>query len=130
MLRWLLALFILVPAAELLLLIQTGKWIGGWATLALVILSGFLGAYMAKREGKRVWEYAQFRLAKGEMPTESILDGICIFAGGALLLLPGFLSDILGLLLLIPLTRGIAKLLVLRYITKRIAKGQIVLFRR
>ncbi|MNC79575.1 phage T7 F exclusion suppressor FxsA [compost metagenome] len=85
---------------------------------------------MAKREGKRVWDYAQFRLAKGELPTDSILDGICIFIGGALLLLPGFLSDIIGLLLLIPLTRGIAKLLLFRYISKRIGQGRIVLFRR
>jgi UPF0716 protein FxsA len=130
MLRWVLALFILIPALELVLLIQTGKLIGAWATIALLILSGLFGAYMAKREGKRVWDYAQFKLAKGELPTDSILDGICIFIGGALLLLPGFLSDIAGLLLLLPLTRGIAKLLVLRYITKRIGQGKIILFRR
>lgn len=130
MLRWLAVLFIVLPALEIFLLIQSGKLIGGMATFGLLILAGFLGAYMAKREGKRVWDYAQFRLSRGEVPTDSILDGICVFLGGALLIFPGYITDIAGLLLLVPLTRGIAKLLVLRYITRRIDQGRIIFFRR
>lgn len=130
MFRWLVALFILAPAVELYLLIQTGRLIGGLNTLGLIILTGFLGAYLAKREGRRVWEYAQYRMSRGEVPTDSILDGICVFAGGMLLLAPGFLSDIIGLALLLPFTRPLPKLLLLRFIRRRLNNGGFTFYRR
>lgn len=123
MLRWLMVLFIVVPAAEIFVLFSIGQLIGGWETFALILLSGFLGAYMSKREGKRVWEYAQHRLSRGEIPTDSILDGICIFTGGLLLLTPGFLTDLLGLFLVVPFTRPVAKLFIMRIIQRQIGRG-------
>jgi UPF0716 protein FxsA len=125
MLRWLMVLFIVIPATEIFVLLSIGKLIGGWETFALILVSGFLGAYLSKREAKRVWEYAQHRLSKGEIPTDSILDGICIFAGGLLLLTPGFITDISGLLLVLPFTRPIAKLLLLKLIRRMIGRGNM-----
>lgn len=125
MLRWLTVLFIIIPATEIFVLLSIGKLIGGWETFALILASGFLGAYMSKREAKRVWEYAQHRLSRGEIPTDSILDGICIFTGGLLLLTPGFVTDIAGLLLVLPFTRPVAKVLLLKLIRRMIGRGNV-----
>lgn len=125
MLRWLLILFIVVPAAEIYVLFSIGRLIGGWETFGLLLISGFLGAYLAKREGRRVWEYARFQLSRGEIPTDSILDGICIFTGGLLMITPGILTDVAGLLLVLPFTRPLAKLLLLRWIKRMIGSGNL-----
>ncbi|WJH34731.1 FxsA family protein [Paenibacillus aurantius] len=130
MFRWLVALFILVPALEIWGLISIGRLIGGWPTFLLVLLTGFLGAYLAKREAQRVWRYANDQMARGQVPTASILDAICIFAGGLLLLLPGFLTDIAGLVLLLPVTRSACKAGILYLLQKQLAKGSIRFFRR
>ncbi|WP_438446154.1 FxsA family protein [Gorillibacterium sp. sgz5001074] len=125
MLRVLLVLFILVPATEIFVLFSMGRLIGGWETFALILVSGFLGAYLAKREARRVWDYAQHRLSRGEIPTDSILDGICIFAGGLLLVTPGFVTDLAGLFLVLPFTRPVAKLLLLWIIRRMIGRGNV-----
>lgn len=130
MFRWLVVLMIVVPAAEIYVLLTMGKLIGGWQTFGSIVLMGFLGAYLAKSEGRKVWEYAQFQLSAGEIPTDSILDGICIFAGGLLMMLPGFLTDIVGLLLVLPFTRPTAKALIARCIRKYIDQGSFTMFRR
>ena len=67
-------------------------------TFLLIIASGFLGAYFAKREGRKVMEYAKFEWSQGQLPAQQILDGICIFLGGILLITPGFITDIFGFL--------------------------------
>lgn len=123
MFRWLVAILILVPAAEIFLLISVGSRIGGWTTFGLILLTGFVGAYLAKQEARRVWDYARHQLSRGEIPTESILDGICIFAGGLLLLTPGFLTDVLGFFLVFPLTRPAAKAVLLRWLRRQIGRG-------
>jgi UPF0716 protein FxsA len=130
MFRILLAIFILVPAIEITLLITLGHLIGGWMTFALILLSGFLGAYLAKREGRKVWEYARYEWSQGQLPTQSLLDGICIFLGGILLITPGFITDIFGFLLVFPFTRPIFKVLLLAFIQKQIGKGRINFFFR
>jgi UPF0716 protein FxsA len=123
MFRVLLAIFIIVPALEVTGMITLGHFIGGWTTFGLILLSGFVGAYLAKREGRKVWAYARQQMSMGQVPTESILDGICIFAGGIFLITPGFLTDILGFLLVFPLTRPIFKVLLLTFIKKQISRG-------
>jgi UPF0716 protein FxsA len=130
MFRILLAIFIIVPALEIVGMITMGHLIGGWMTFGFILLTGFVGAYLAKREGRRVWEYARHQLSMGQVPTESILDGICIFAGGLLLISPGFLTDILGFILVFPVTRPICKVLLLRFIQRQIGRGQIQFFFR
>lgn len=118
-------MLVAVVAAEVFVFAMIGGLVGVWETFVLIILTSLLGAYLAQREGRRVWEYARYRLANGEVPTDSILDGICIFAGGLFLILPGFLTDVLGLFLLLPITRPIAKLLILKWIRRLIGNGDV-----
>lgn len=130
MFRILVIVMIVVPALEIWGLFQIGKLIGGWQTFAMIILTGFIGAWMARREGRRVWEYAQYQLRSGQMPADAILDGICIFAGGLLLLTPGFLTDVLGFLLVFPLSRPVFKAWILILIKKYWSNGNVQLFWR
>lgn len=130
MFRILLLLFIIVPTIEIYVLIQVGKVIGGWQTVFLILLTGFLGAYLAKTQGRTVWMKLQTELEMGRPPGNAILDGICVLIGGILLLTPGFVSDILGLVLLLPPTRAPIKRLLRRWIEERLAKGTWITFRR
>ncbi|PZE21633.1 FxsA family protein [Paenibacillus xerothermodurans] len=130
MFRWLLALFIIVPALEIWGLIAAGRWIGGWQTVVLIIVIAVLGAYFSKREATRVWNQASRQLSRGEMPAGTILDGLCVLVGGIMLLFPGFFTDIIGLFFLLPFTRPLAKRGILYVLRKQIAKGGIRVFRR
>lgn len=131
MFRILFVLFIVVPAIELWGIISIGKVIGGWNTVALVILTGFLGAWLAKRQGLQVIRLVQLQLSRGQMPTEALIDGALVLVGGILLMSPGFFSDLLGLLLLIPYTRMIVRHLLKLWLWRLISTGRIhLLFRR
>jgi UPF0716 protein FxsA len=101
--------FILVPLAELAVLIAVGEWIGLVPTLILLLAVSVVGAWLAKREGLAAWRRFQLALAEGRMPTVEVTDGALILLAGALLLTPGFLSDVLGILLLLPPTRALAR---------------------
>ena len=101
--------FVLVPLAELAVLIAVGDWIGLVPTLILLLVVSVVGAWLAKREGLAAWRRLQLALAQGRMPTVEVTDGALILLAGALLLTPGFLSDVLGILLLLPPTRAIAR---------------------
>jgi UPF0716 protein FxsA len=101
----LLLLFTLVPIIELALLIQVGQWIGMWPTLAIILITALIGAWLARREGTRAWSNVRRALAAGQLPGEALLHGLLVFTGGALLLTPGVLTDVLGLSLLAPPTR-------------------------
>ena len=105
MLGKLLALFILVPIIELILLIEIGKVIGTLNTVLLVIFTGVAGATLAKLEGSRVWQQTQKELADFQVPADRLIDGLLILIGGILLLTPGVLTDVLGLALIIPISR-------------------------
>jgi UPF0716 protein FxsA len=110
MFRRLVLLFITVPIVELAVLIELGRLIGLWPTLGIIAVTGIFGAMLASREGLRAWHAFQMEMAEGRMPGRPILDGLSIFAGGALLLTPGLLTDILGFTLLArPTRRWIAR---------------------
>ncbi|MBU8879682.1 membrane protein FxsA [Bacillus sp. FJAT-29790] len=113
--RYILLLLIIVPAVEISVLLLSGKLIGVWPTVGIIIFTGFLGAYLAKKQGLEMIKKTQEQLRFGQMPGESIIDGICILIGGILLLLPGFITDVTGLLLLAPAPR--------RFFKKRIKVG-------
>ncbi len=100
--------FVLVPLAELAVLIAVGDWIGLVPTLVLLLVVSLAGAWLAKREGLAAWRRFQAALTEGRMPTVEVADGAMILLAGALLLTPGFLSDVLGILLLLPPTRALA----------------------
>ncbi|MFD2370021.1 FxsA family protein [Brevibacillus sp. GCM10020057] len=129
--RILVVLFIVIPAIELWGLISIGKIIGGWNTVALVILTGVAGAWLARQQGIQVIRSVQFQLSRGQMPTESLIDGALVLVGGVLLMSPGFFSDVAGILLLIPYTRLIVRHLLKGWLWSLIASGKIqLLFRR
>lgn len=132
MFRLLLILFILVPILELWGLITVGKMIGAPLTILLVLLSGILGAYMAKSQGLKVLREMEEALYRGELPMPYIMDGVMILIGGLLLLTPGFFTDLVGLLFLIPPSRMLIKRWLIDWLRERLAKGSITFtfFRR
>lgn len=121
---------VLIPIVELWGLITMGQWIGAFPTIALVILTGVVGGYLAKREGMRTYQLVMIQLRNGELPGEALLDGAVILIGGVLLLTPGFFSDIMGLFFLIPYTRTYVKLLIRRWLSNRIHNGTFIWIRR
>ena len=98
--------FTLIPVIELYLLIKIGTVIGGLNTILLVILTGFLGAWLARLEGINTMMRLRTNLNQGLMPAEELIDAVIIFAAGVVLITPGLITDVLGLLLLWPLTRN------------------------
>ncbi len=101
----LLLLFIFVPILEISLLIRMGSVIGFWPTLGIVFLTAIVGAALARSQGFLILFKIREELNRGQLPTDSIVEGVVIFAAGLVLLTPGFLTDSIGFLLLIPNTR-------------------------
>jgi UPF0716 protein FxsA len=130
MYRLIILIMIVVPAVEIWGLITVGRMIGAWQTFGVLLLSGFIGAYLARREGKRVWALAKLQMSQRQVPTQSILDGICILVGGLLLLTPGFFTDLIGILLVIPPTRAIFRIWLVLLIQKKFLRGSTRIFRR
>jgi UPF0716 protein FxsA len=112
-------LFIVVPLVELWVIVQVGQAIGILNTFGLLILSGVVGGWLMKREGLAVWRRAQASIERGQVPTKELIDGVLILAGGALMLAPGFITDIVGMLLLLPPVRAAVRALVRRRIARR-----------
>jgi UPF0716 protein FxsA len=104
-----LLLFIVLPIAELYVIIQVGGAIGVLPTLALLLLDGIVGAALARSQGRAAWQRFNQALAEGRVPARETADGAMIIFGGALLLTPGFITDVVGLLLLLPPTRALIR---------------------
>ena len=116
----LVALFILVPIAELAVIIQVGQSIGVWWTIALLIVDSILGSLLMRSQGRIAWRRFNEALRNARIPAREVADGVLVIFGGALLLTPGFLTDILGLLFLLPPTRALIRRVFLRQAMKRI----------
>ena len=119
----LVVVFIVVPIAELYVLIQIGQAIGILPTIAILILDSILGAALMRMQGRAAWMRFNRALTEGRVPGREVMDGALVIFGGALLLTPGFLSDILGLILLLPPTRAIVRTMLLRRFAGRIVAG-------
>jgi UPF0716 protein FxsA len=102
-------LFVVVPIAEIYLIVQLGQAVGPWWTILLLIGAGVLGSMLVKREGGRAWRALQDALASHRMPATELADGALILIGGTLLLTPGFMSDVVGLFCILPFTRPVAR---------------------
>lgn len=109
-----LLLFIVIPALEIVVLVLSGKMIGVWPTFSLIVATGIIGAFLAKRQGLYTLERAKHELMNGRIPSDALLDGVCILVGGTLLLIPGFITDIAGFILLFPFAREKMKLWLVR----------------
>ncbi|GGL54232.1 FxsA family protein [Planomonospora parontospora] len=112
--------FLVVPVLEIWALIQVGQVIGGPLTVALLLADSLLGAWIVRREGRRAWQSLQTALQGGRMPDRELADGAMIVAGGALLLTPGFLTDVAGFLLVLPFTRPLMRRLGTWFFARRI----------
>jgi UPF0716 protein FxsA len=115
----LILLFIVVPIAELAILIQVGQAIGVWWTIALLVADAILGSLLARSQGRATWRRFNLAIQSGRPPAREVLDGVLVISGGALLLTPGFISDILGLFLLLPPTRAVVRAILVRRFASR-----------
>ena len=125
--KWLLPALLLVPAAEIILLLYAGNTIGIMPTLLLILLGGIGGVYLAKRQGLKALTDLRNRIGTMEAPGNAVVDGVCIFIGAVLLLFPGFISDVVGLLLLFKGPRKIIRPFIVKWIYKKMKQGQIVI---
>lgn len=131
MLFKLILLFTVTPIVELFILIKLSQITSIWTTVGLVFATGVAGAYLAKSEGRIILTRLKLEVSEGRMPGNQLLNGACVLIGGALLLTPGLVTDILGFSLVLPGTREIFKALVKRKIKKMIETGDInIYFRR
>jgi UPF0716 protein FxsA len=119
----LLALFTIVPALELFLLLQIGSWLGPLPTLLLVLLTGAVGAWFAKREGLGLLQQLRSDLSMGIPPAERLVEGALVLVGGVLLVTPGVLTDLTGLALVLPWTRRLIAPIVLARLGGMISGG-------
>ena len=110
---------------ELALLIKIGSYIGTQYTILIVILTAVIGAYMVKLEGIGIMYRIQKSMNEGAFPGEELIDGMMILVAGAVLLTPGFFTDILGFLMVIPASRKVIKRIVVRYIKDKTSSGDI-----
>ena len=121
----LILLFIVVPLAELAVIIQVGQAIGVLPTIAILLADSILGGILMRAQGRAAWRRFNEAMRAGRMPHREALDGALVIFGGALLLTPGFISDILGLLLLIPPTRAVARRIAGGLIARRAFVGVV-----
>jgi UPF0716 protein FxsA len=115
--------FIGLPILEIYVIIKVGQQIGPWWTILLLIADSVFGSWLLRREGRRAWQALQVALQEGRMPTKELADGILIVVGGTLMISPGFVTDIFGLLAILPFTRPIGRRILSGFISRRIVVG-------
>jgi UPF0716 protein FxsA len=120
MLAPLVLLFILVPIAELAVIVQVGQAIGVWWTIAILIGDSLLGSLLMRSQGRAAWRRFNAAVRSGRPPAREVLDGALVIFGGALLLTPGFISDVLGVLLLLPPSRAVVRRMLVRRLGRRV----------
>ena len=121
----LILVFTIVPLAELYILIKIGSHIGGFNTLLLVLMNTVLGALLARLQGLRTLRQIQLSLSQGQIPAEELIDGVLILFGGILLVIPGVLTDLFALVLLLPVTRTYFKRWLRRRFDRMMASGNV-----
>lgn len=114
--RYVLALLLLIPLTDALLLVPIAQYLGLLPTVALVVLTGLVGMLLVRAEGRHTLRRLQERTARGEAPTDELMDGALLIAAGAFLLTPGVVTDAIGFLLAIPLTRYPIREVLKRYV--------------
>ena len=121
---WVLALlFLLVPLAELYVIYKVGDAIGIWWTLAILVADSVLGSVLFRSQGRAVWRKFNQILSQGRVPHREVIDGVLIVFGGAFLITPGFLTDIAGIVLLVPPTRAIVRRAIVKRLGRRVVAG-------
>jgi UPF0716 protein FxsA len=121
----LLALFVGVPLLDTVTLVLVGRYLGFWPTVAIVLLSGVIGAQLTRWQGLSVWRSLQADLAAGRVPAQGLMDCVLILIAGGMMIAPGFLTDIAALLLLVPPVRSVIKRWARRRIEKLLQQGAL-----
>jgi UPF0716 protein FxsA len=112
--------FLVVPLAEIYVLIQVGQVIGVWWTILLLIADSIFGGWLIKREGSKAWRALNVALSSGRMPARELADGALILIGGTLMLTPGFVTDAFGILMILPFTRPFFRRILTGVVTRRL----------
>ncbi|MBA9087411.1 UPF0716 protein FxsA [Fontibacillus solani] len=128
--KWIVALIIILPIVEFWGYVEVAERLGVGKTVFLTIATSIIGGFMMQFEGRKVMTDSKAQMTNGQVPGRMALDGLCVFGGGILLLLPGFVTDIIGFLLVFPLTRPIFSALLMKWIGKKLRDGSITFFRR
>jgi UPF0716 protein FxsA len=123
--RYILLLFFVIPLLELYLLVVVGGEIGAWPTVAFMLVMALLGGILAKREGLKVWRAWREALEQMRPPEQGVIDGVLVLVGGALLIAPGMITDVIGFMFLIPFTRRIAARHLRRLVDRKIVEGKL-----
>jgi UPF0716 protein FxsA len=113
-------LFIVVPIAELYVIIKVGEAIGILPTLAILLADALLGSFLLRQQGRSAWRRFNAAISEGRFPGREAADGVMVAVGGTLLLTPGFITDVAGLLLLVPPTRALIRAGLFRYLRRRV----------
>jgi UPF0716 protein FxsA len=119
----LIVVFIVLPLAELYVILKVGDAIGAVWTILLLAADSLIGALLLRSQGRSVWRRFNTALAEGKMPHREVMDGILVIFGSAFLITPGFITDVIGLLLLLPPTRSLIRSQVVRRLGRRVAIG-------
>jgi UPF0716 protein FxsA len=112
--------FLVVPIIEIYVLIQVGQVIGAWWTVLLLIADSIFGSWLLKREGMRAWRALQVAITEGRMPARELADAALIVFGGTLMITPGFVTDVVGLLAILPFTRPLARRVLTAVVARRV----------
>ena len=112
-------LFLVVPIVEIAVIIRVGQVIGPWPTVLLLLLESALGAWLIKREGGRAWDTLRTAGATGRLPSRELADAGLVLVGGTLLLTPGFVTDVVGFFLILPVTRPLARRMLGWFLARR-----------
>jgi UPF0716 protein FxsA len=119
----LLVALLVVPLLELYVILQVAHVIGGWETLLILVAESVFGTWLVRREGRRTWRAFSRALEESRPPAREVADGALVIVGGTLLLTPGFLSDVLGFFVLLPVTRPLARRLLLHWGARRMGSA-------
>jgi UPF0716 protein FxsA len=119
---WLVGLFVVVPIIEIYVIIQVGQAIGAVPTILLLIVESLIGAWIVKREGRRAWVALRDTVRAGSLPGRELIDAALVLVGGTLLLAPGFVTDVFGFFLVLPVTRPLARRVVQVEVNRRAAR--------
>jgi UPF0716 protein FxsA len=122
----LILVFIVVPIAELYVILQVGDAIGAVPTILLLVADSLIGSVLLRNQGRTVWRQFNNALTEGRMPHRELFDGVAVIFGGAFLITPGFLTDIIGLLLLIPPTRALLRRLAAGWLGRRFGISTVI----
>ncbi len=128
MLARILALFLIMPAVELALLMYVSTIIGFWETVAIIVVTGLVGGLLAKQQGLYAWNRLNQKLAQGGLPGNELVDGVIILIAGALLITPGVITDVVGFAGLIPPSRVLIRKIVLKRLQKKAETGHMSVF--